>query len=109
MEDVKNRLIEALSDKGWSAAELARRSGINKGTISHYLHGDMIPKQSKVGAMAEALGVSPSWLLGFNVSKTGEALPSVIDLDKLSERNQTKLLAYYQALLDTQGDDHGNG
>ena len=108
MEDVKKRLQEALNEKGWTASELAKRTGIGKGQISRYLHGQVIPKQSKVGAMAQALGVSPSWLLGFNVSKHGEALPPVIEVDKLNDLNREKLLAYYQALLDTQGVNDGD-
>lgn len=108
MVEIKDRLKEALEFKGWTASELAKKSNINKGTISHYLHGDIIPKQSKIGAMATALGVSPAWLLGYDVNMKGELLQPKIQLYKLSEENQTRLLAYYQALLDTQEEDHGD-
>lgn len=108
MEEIKDRIKVALDAKGWTASELAKHSNINKGTISHYLHGDIIPKQSKIGAMATALGVSPAWLLGYDVNMKGEVLQPKIELYKLSAENQTRLLAYYQALLDTQGEDHGD-
>ena len=108
MVEIKDRLKEALELKGWTASELAKKSNINKGTISHYLHGDIIPKQSKIGAMANALGVSPAWLLGYDVNMKGEVLQPKIELYKLSTENQTRILAYYQALLDSQGDDHGD-
>lgn len=109
MVEIKERLQEALSFRGWTASDLAKASGIGKGQISRYLHGTIIPKQSKIGAMADALGVSPSWLLGYDVNMKGELLQPKIELYKLSEENQTRLLAYYQALLDTQGEKHGNG
>ena len=102
MTEIKDRLNEALELRGWSASELAKRSNINKGTISHYLHGDIVPKQSKIGAMATALGVSPAWLLGYEVNMKGELLQPKIEMYKLSDENQTRLLAYYQALLDSQ-------
>ena len=108
MTDIKDRIKEALDAKGWSASELAKRSNINKGTISHYLHGDIIPKQSKIGAMATALGVSPAWLMGYDVNTKGEMLQPKVELYKLNANNQARLLAYYQALLDSQEADNGN-
>lgn len=108
MTEIKDRIKEALEAKGWSASELAKRSNINKGTISHYLHGDIIPKQSKIGAMANALAVSPAWLLGYDVNMKGEVLQPKVELYKLNGENQARLLAYYQALLDSQEDSHGD-
>lgn len=108
MIEIKDRIKEALEAKGWSASELAKRSNINKGTISHYLHGDIMPKQSKIGAMANALGVSPAWLLGYDVNMKGEILQPKVELYKLNGENQARLLAYYQALLDSQEEGNGN-
>ena len=107
MENIKDRLKEALSIKGWSAADLARSSGIGKGQISRYLHGQVLPKQSKIGAMAKALGVSPAWLMGYDVNMKGEVLQPKVELYKPSEENQARLLAYYQALLDSQEGNDG--
>lgn len=103
MTDIIERLNEALELRGWTAADLARHSGISKGQISRYLHGEFKPKQSNIGAMANALGVSPAWLLGYDVNIKGEILQPKVELYKLNEENQTRLLAYYQALLDSQG------
>lgn len=108
MENVNKRLKEALEMRGWTASELAKRSGINKGTISHYLKGEFVPKQSRIGALASALGVSPAWLLGYDVNMKGELLQPKIELYKLNAENQTRLLAYYQALLDTQEGKDGD-
>lgn len=107
MEDIKIRLKKAIELKGWTGADLARASGVGKGEISRYLHGTVIPKQSKVYAMAEALDISAAWLLGFSVSMDGKELKT-IDVDKLTDINKAKLEAYYQALLDSQGANNGD-
>lgn len=107
MTDIKDRIKEALEVKGWSAADLSKHSGISKGQISRYIHGTIIPKQSKIGAMATALGVSPAWLMGYDVNTKGELLQPKVELYKLNGENQARLLAYYQALLDSQEGNDG--
>lgn len=91
----------ALDERNMLSIELARRSGINKGTISRYLKGEVIPKQNAIGAMAEALNVSPAWLMGYDLTMDGKKKVE-IDISKLTELNQAKLIAYYQALVDSQ-------
>ena len=48
-----------------SAAELSRRTGIRSSSISDYLTGKYAPKQDKIDLIAEALGISPVWLMGW--------------------------------------------
>lgn len=103
MVDIRERIKEALDLRGMMPIDLSRASGINKGSISKYLRGDVIPKQSAIGAMSEALHVSPSWLMGYDVPME-EIIPEIetIDTSKLTETNMKRLEAYYQALLDSQ-------
>lgn len=105
MDEIKDRLKKAIDARDITAADLARKSGINKGAISKYLKGTVIPKQSAVGDLARALDVSPAWLLGYEVNERGELLQPQIQLYKLNSENQQKLLGYYQALLDAQTED----
>lgn len=102
MEEIKDRLKKALEVRKMMPVELARKSGINKGSISKYLNGSNLPKQNNIGALAKALEVSPTWLMGYDVTMEGDLLPSEIQLDKLTEENRTRILAYYQALIDSQ-------
>ena len=102
MESIKNRLAEALRLRDMTAAELSRRSGIDKGSISNYLKGKFNPKQNAIGSMAKALNVSPAWLMGYPVTLDGNEYEQ-IDFASLSEINKAKLMAYYQALVDSQG------
>lgn len=105
MVEIRERIKEALALRDMMPVELARKSGINKGSISKYLSGDVIPKQSAIGAMAEALHVLPSWLMGYDVPMEA-ALPEPdrIDTSKLTKANYERLEAYYQALIDSQED-----
>ncbi len=100
---IRERLNEALYMRGMTAAELANASGINKSSLSRYLTGENIPRSKAIGKMAQALNVSPAWILGYNVTIDGKTVIE-IDLNNLSEENRTRLQAYYQALLDSQKD-----
>lgn len=104
MVNTNERIKEALALRGMTAADLSRKTGIGKGLISRYLHGEVVPKQSKIAVIARALEVSPAWLLGYDVNMKGELLQPQIELYKLSADNQARLLAYYQALIDSQGE-----
>lgn len=60
------RLNEAMRIRDVSAAELSRRTGIDEGAISHYKKGSCMPKSKRVFDISKALGVNPTWLLGFS-------------------------------------------
>lgn len=100
---IKERLIEAMKLRGMTATELANKSGLAKSSVSRYLTGENIPRSIAIGKMANALNVSPAWILGYNLTIDGQEIPN-IEIDKLTEDNKTRLFAYYQALIDSQGD-----
>lgn len=57
------RLKDALTEKGWSAAELSRRSGVPEHSIYKYLKGRTdAPRGDVLEKVASALGVSPVFL-----------------------------------------------
>jgi transcriptional regulator with XRE-family HTH domain len=61
------RLKEALRITGTKQIELSRLTKIDKGTINNYLWGKYEPKQDKLNIIADALDVSPVWLMGYDV------------------------------------------
>lgn len=65
----KERLIQAMDEKDMSAAELSRRSGIGEGAISQYKKGAYMASQRNLEKIANALGVSIAWLMGYDVPK----------------------------------------
>lgn len=60
------RLNLAFSKSNKTQADLARDTNLGRPAISQYLKGKVIPKQDKIYLLAEALNVSPAWLMGVN-------------------------------------------
>lgn len=105
---IKDRLRHAMTLRGMTGKELARKTGLQNSSITRYLSGANIPRSIAIEKMARALDVSPAWLLGYDLTIDGKPLVN-IELDKLNEGNKARLFAYYQALLDSQEDDsNGN-
>lgn len=71
------RLREGLDVRGMTQAELAKRSGISKSSISRYIKGDWEGKQSAVYELAKALGVTEAWLMGYDVPMESDTAPAV--------------------------------
>lgn len=66
-EVTAKRLIMALDRINMKAQELADRAGLNKASISQYVNGTHAPSNLSAGKMAAVLGVSPVWLMGYDV------------------------------------------
>ena len=66
------RLRNALDSANMRPADLARLTGISKGSIHHYLTGTYEPKSGAINKMAVALNVTESWLWGYDVAKERE-------------------------------------
>lgn len=108
------RLTEALEKKNISPAELARRIGVNDGTISNYKKGRYAPKDKRVEDIAKALNISIAWLMGADVqmgvfSETKEPaeadprIEMIYNLIKnMSDENLMKLLDYARYLIAQQ-------
>lgn len=104
MATFAERLREALIIKDISAAELSRITGVDEGTISNYKKGKYEPKQKRTKEIANALGVSVSWLLGAddvpinqeNQSIRTDKLISVID--SMSDDEIQDLIEYAEFL-----------
>ena len=64
---VATRLEEALKLTGKKQADLVRLTGLDKGSISHYIRGKYEPKSRAIRKLAIALNVSEMWLWGYDV------------------------------------------
>ena len=73
--DFQERLKKCIAEKGISAAELSRASGVNKVAISNYIKGTYVQKQDKVYLLAKALHVNPGWLMTGVEQATEEIRP----------------------------------
>ncbi len=65
----KDRLREAMHESGKKQADLVRDTGLNRGTISRYLSGEVEPRQDAAYKLALALDISETWLWGYDVPK----------------------------------------
>lgn len=61
------RLKEAMRLTGKKQADLVRETGIDKGSISHYVSGKYEPKDQGIHKLAVALDVAEMWLWGYDV------------------------------------------
>ena len=59
------RLTYLLNKKGLKPADLSRLTGIRASSISDWLTGKYTPKQDKIALIADVLGVSAAWLMGY--------------------------------------------
>lgn len=66
-QEFSERLNEAMQAKNISQAQLVEKTGIGKSTMSQYLSGKYKAKQDNITKIAEALHISPAWLMGFHM------------------------------------------
>ena len=71
MGTFSERLRTSMDAANMKAVELHEMTGISKASISEYLSGSYEPKQRNIFKIAQALNVSPSYLMG--VSDTPKA------------------------------------
>lgn len=89
MDKLIERMKEVMQTKNIKAAELSRRSGIDRSSLSHYLSGDYLPKMENIEKIAAALGVSVSYLAGYSDEANPTGDPALDDfLDKFTRMTQ---------------------
>lgn len=66
-ETFANRMQQLLDIKQITKAELSRRTGISRSSITRYVKGDWKGKQDSVYKIAEVMNVSEAWLMGYDV------------------------------------------
>lgn len=83
------RIRELLALVGDNQADLVRKTGIEKSTVSYYVSGKRVPRQDNLYRIAQAYHVSPAWLMGLDVE--------IYD-DKTDEQ-QNRILAYAKKFM----------
>lgn len=99
MNSFAERLNQALSQKGISQAELSRRTGIGRNSISDYLKAKYEAKQDNLLLLANALDVNEAWLMGLDVEMEKANITSIYN--QLNLDRQKKVLKFAkQELVD---------
>lgn len=73
------RLNSILQKRNLSQADLSKMTGIRSSSISDWLNGKYEPKQDKIAIIAEALNVSPVWLIGYDEPSTTQTEGYYVD------------------------------
>ena len=107
IDTFKNRLNHAMKLRSIKAAELSRRTGISESTISQYRSGYAEPKRKKLGILADALSVSPAWLMGLDVPINVDEIININNQILQEHKNpsddsERRLLEYYRRLNNLQ-------
>lgn len=63
METINDRIRTSRDKKGWNQSDLARAIGVTPQTVQQWENGKTSPRNKKIDALAQALGVSADWLL----------------------------------------------
>lgn len=99
---VRARLKQERERQGVSASQLSVRAGLNRRAVTDIEEGRAVaPKITTVFALAEALGVSPSYLLGLTDVPTDLEREFLAFLRQYDRSGQEQLLKGLRAL---QGD-----
>lgn len=75
------RLRELMEKKKIKQADIARKTGIARSTVSYYLSGRREPRQDSIRLISQAFDVEPSWLMGFDVPMDSQE-PVALEITK---------------------------
>lgn len=62
-EMIRERLIESISQSGYTQTELARRLGIKQSQISCYVHGKKLPALDTLANLCKILDADANYIL----------------------------------------------
>ena len=77
---------------------------LNKNDLSQYVSGKVVPKQDKLSILGMALGVSETWLMGYDTPEESASLYSskqqqlLENFDKLNARGKDRVIEYAEDL-----------
>ena len=90
----KERIQYLLDEYKMSQTAFCNKTKIQKSALSNYLNGERVPRQDQIAKIADAFGISASWLMGYDVPMREASPPPSTDL-RLEE-----IKRYYNALND---------
>lgn len=80
-EQFIERLNSILQKRNLSQADLSKMTGIRSSSISDWLKGKYEPKQDKIAIIADALNVSPVWLIGYDDDNSNQTEGYYLDTE----------------------------
>lgn len=104
MAKLKDRLKQMLDEKGIKAAQLARDTGITRGTISKYPSEDTKKYDARILIkMAYYLNVDANWLHGDTDERHPFEVPTIMEIfEQLSPTGKEEAIQYTNYLLEKE-------
>lgn len=106
IKNIMNRIQSRRLELKLSYQDLASKTNMSKSTLQRYETGSIknMPVD-KLGIIANALDVSPLWLLGFDENENNNKLSNeeqqhIEDLRKLNTDGKDKVIAYTKDLIE---------
>ncbi len=98
------RIDRLLMEKKLSAARMARELGFSTGLYSQWKKGTQTPSAAKLLAVAQYLGVSVDYLLGYEPNESAVPLRRAIiaEIQELDEKSLEKVLDYVRFTSERQ-------
>lgn len=90
------RIRALLNELNISQTEFCDKTGIKKSALSNYLNGDRQPRQDQLDKIADAFGVDPAWLMGYDVRSLTDNDNEQKDFAKY--QSAARLMAYAELL-----------
>ena len=63
LEQIQQRIAEAIKQSGMSQTALAKRISVSQQTISHYIKGDKLPALDTFANLCAVLDIDPAYIL----------------------------------------------
>lgn len=93
--EFKDILKQERLKRGYTQEELGKRVGLKKSAIHKYENGLVVnPGRSLIFKFAQALGVSPAYLLGIEDEPKDNEKELLASFRRLNKDGQTKVLEY---------------
>ena len=105
METFAERFNRLLELRQMSVSDLSRMTGIPEASLYHYKQGMYLPKQKRTEAIANALHVSPGYLIAGEEGDPAYAaspVSSIPGFDELTDENKKVVQDYIDFLLSKQ-------
>ena len=110
MNEICKRLKKALDLRDMKAADLAKKTGIGKSSISTYLSGNYKPKIDNLQKMADAMNVNVEWLAGRSDYMEGTELGNSLqaaDKDQLY-LDALDIMDWYEKIVNDDGQEYNS-
>ena len=104
MPALTGRIDRLLAEQKLSAARMARDLGFSSGLYSQWKKGSGTPSAAKLLAVAQYLGVSVDYLLGYDPDESAVPLRRTIiaEIQALNEKSLEKVLDYVRFTADRE-------